>query len=30
VALVCVTLVLIVGIDAVASVVERRAQRWSA
>jgi NitT/TauT family transport system permease protein len=30
VALVCVTLVLIVGIDAIASVVERRAQRWSA
>lgn len=29
VALVCVTLVLIVGTDAVASVVERRAQRWS-
>jgi ABC-type nitrate/sulfonate/bicarbonate transport system permease component len=29
VALVCVTLVLIVGSDAVASVVERRAQRWT-
>ena len=29
VALVCVTLVLIVGSDAVASVVERRARRWS-
>jgi ABC-type nitrate/sulfonate/bicarbonate transport system permease component len=29
VALVCVTLVLIVGSDAVASVVERRARRWT-
>jgi NitT/TauT family transport system permease protein len=29
VALVCVTLVLIVGSDAVASLVERRAQRWT-
>jgi NitT/TauT family transport system permease protein len=29
VALVCVTLVLIVGTDAVASLVERRAERWS-
>lgn len=29
VALVCVTLVLIVGTDGVASLVERRAQRWS-
>jgi ABC-type nitrate/sulfonate/bicarbonate transport system permease component len=29
VALVCVTLVLIVGSDAIASLVERRAQRWT-